>query len=109
MQAMADPLGEATTLPIWARVIAVLGFPTVVACLLLAVFLGWIRSPITEVLSLQQQQILLMTQNLDASRQALNEERRMIEYQNVLLRTLCYSFAKNTLQCEPTIWDRDAK
>jgi hypothetical protein len=105
------PSGFADThgLPIWVRVIAVLGFPTFVACVLLAVILGWVRSPLTEVMSLQQQQIVLMTQSIQNTNEFRSEEKRMIENQNILLRTLCYSFAKDTMQCEPDRWRQERK
>jgi len=101
--------GDMAGLPVWARVIAVLGFPTVVAVLLLAVFLGWIKSPLTEVLSLQQQQIAIMAQNLQSAQQFRNEERITLEYQNVLLRTLCRNFAKDQTQCEPRYFGYEEK
>ena len=36
-------------LPGWAQVISVLGFPIVVAMILLGMFIGWFQSPLTRI------------------------------------------------------------
>jgi hypothetical protein len=100
---MANGLDAFQGLPLWVRIIAVVGFPTTIACVLLAVFLGWFESPLTKVVQQQSQQIQLLTQVLQTAQLNRQEERATFEYQNLLLRTLCRTYAKPELQlqCEP--------
>jgi len=97
------PLDTFTGLPVWVRVVSILGFPTSIACVLLAVLLGWLKSPLTEIVNQQAQEIALMTQVLRQAEINRAHADSMIEYQNVLLRTLCRTYAKEGLQtqCEP--------
>jgi hypothetical protein len=92
-----------TGLPVWVRVVAILGFPTAIACVLLGVLLGWLESPLTKVVSQQAQEIGLLTQVLRQAEVNRTHADSMIEYQNILLRTLCRTYAKEGLQaqCEP--------
>lgn len=103
---MPDEIANAFTgLPLWARIVAVLGFPTTIACILLAVFLGWLKSPLSEVVFQQQQQIAIMNQLLKQREIARYEDREGREYQNMLLRILCRAIIKeaqtNSSACEP--------
>ena len=63
-------------LPGWAQVISVLGFPIVVALILLAMFTGHIKSPVTETHALVFQHVK-------------GEDQR-----NTLLRVMCRHQAK---------------
>ena len=91
-------------LPLWTRIVAILGFPTVVACVLLGVLLGWVKSPLTEIVVLQQKEVDVLQSIIQTSLATRRESMASIEYQNMLLRTLCRSISKNeqqSLACEP--------
>jgi len=93
-----------TGLPMWIRAIAILGFPSFVACLLLGAILGWIKSPLTETLEMQNKLIISLQQHeLEtlASRQDLIDG---TNYQNALLRILCRNLVtkQDLSSCEPS-------
>lgn len=91
------------SLPTWARVIAFLGFPTAVATILLAALLGWIRTPMSDIVIFQQEQINLLRAHIEYSASAKREDAALTDYQNMLLRTLCRNLVakQDLLQCEP--------
>lgn len=80
---MSNQNGDITIqAPIWVKMILQLGFPTSVACLLLAALLGWLPSP-------------MMT--------TLNRLEYQAWQQTMLMRVICYSMVagKANRECEP--------
>lgn len=93
-----------TGLPVWVRAIAILGFPSFVACLLLGAILGWIKSPLSETLALQEKLIMNLQQHELETLAARQDLIDGTNYQNALLRVLCRNLvAKQDLSaCEPS-------
>jgi len=87
----------------WPKLITYLGFPTFIALILIAVVLGWIKSPLTELLSAQQQEINLLNEHQKATATLRKDLSASLIYQNMLLRTLCRSLVakQDLLACEP--------
>ena len=65
-------------LPGWAQVISVLGFPIVVALILLGMFMGYFKSPVTETHA-------MITQHVKGEDQRINLLRVMCRHQAKLM------------------------
>lgn len=105
--------GVIVGLPLWVKVSVVLGFPTVIALILLAALLGWVPSPMITMLDVLKTQAAIQIHH-DMDTQALRRELlTSTEYQAMLMRTICRSIvpAQSHYQCEPRYkgWEEKEK
>lgn len=99
---------EATTkwggIKLQGPIAIVIFFMMAVIVALLGALLGIIPSPMTQMLGLLEKETAVLTNHTNDARTYRSETLAALEYQNMLMRAICYRLSdtkEQALQCEP--------
>lgn len=76
----------------------------VIIALLFAALFGWISTPVTQMLEILRSQTSILQHHLEDTNEYRSENQRALNYQNMLMRALCYRLSdtkEQAMQCEP--------